>query len=356
MNKVVALLVGTLMASALYADGVAPRKLYAKKCEISLSSKEQDALGEESLANLPVLVRLSTAIPKFTYADFKEADGTDMVFTDGEGNVLSHEIDTWDTTGESLVWVKLPSLSANSTLTLYFGGPKNESNVPADTWSAYKGVWHMNDVSDNLVIKDSAGGTFDGTVPFEGSATAIQGPFGGAAISLTNAITIVNTAAVNEIGSGLTIRGWFRNSGQASNTSTIFNKQEAWNAQKGWALQYYYGYTQVQVRQAGLKQKSSTFPSSNKNWNYVALTFVWGESVIYINGSTTGSSGGAWLSNDSTPLALLGYDQMGDEFRLAKGTATALYTSIEYQTMADANFLEYSPVSNTGTGLMLIVR
>ena len=65
-----------------------------------------------SLADFPVLVRLSTAIDGFSYSDFQQQDGVDLAFLDARGNVLAHEIDTWNTDGESLVWVKVPAFFA----------------------------------------------------------------------------------------------------------------------------------------------------------------------------------------------------------------------------------------------------
>ena len=59
--------------------------------------------GAAALADFPVLVRLSTAIEGFDYADVG-AD-TNLVFKDAVGTVLPHEIDTWDDAGTSLVWV-----------------------------------------------------------------------------------------------------------------------------------------------------------------------------------------------------------------------------------------------------------
>ena len=55
------------------------------------------------LTDFPALVRLSTAIDGFSYSDFQQQDGADLAFLDSRGNVLAHEIDTWNTDGESLV-------------------------------------------------------------------------------------------------------------------------------------------------------------------------------------------------------------------------------------------------------------
>ena len=67
--------------------------------------------GSETLENFPVLVRLSTNSPAGFDYNHCAANGADVYFTDASNNVLAHEIDTWDTSGESLIWVKIPSVT-----------------------------------------------------------------------------------------------------------------------------------------------------------------------------------------------------------------------------------------------------
>ena len=135
-RSAVAFLFASLMFTAMAE--VTPDD-YAKKLTITLS----DAVGEGGLENFPVLVRLSESIQGFKYADFKE-DGADMIFTDEAGKLLSHEVDTWDASGTSLVWVKIPSAQAGVKIVCYFGGPSAAETVdPTAVWSNYTGVWHM---------------------------------------------------------------------------------------------------------------------------------------------------------------------------------------------------------------------
>ena len=98
------------MAVKVSAEGSAI--IAAKKV---LSLEVAGYTGAEVLTNVPVLVRLSTEIAGFSYADFADANGGDLIFTDESGGVVyPHEIDEWHTNGESLVWVKLPQM-ANGT-------------------------------------------------------------------------------------------------------------------------------------------------------------------------------------------------------------------------------------------------
>ena len=104
--------------------------------------------GSSTLTDFPVLVRLSAARNKFAYAKCA-ANGADLRFADADGNLLSHEIDTWDPTGESLVWVKVPSFDETAVVTVYYGCANPPAVDPADVWSnGYVGVWHLGDANN----------------------------------------------------------------------------------------------------------------------------------------------------------------------------------------------------------------
>ena len=73
--------------------------------------------GAAPLTNFPVLVALSADAPAgFRYSDCA-ADGSDLRFADADGNLLPHEVDTWNAAGESLVWVGLPVLTRRTAST-----------------------------------------------------------------------------------------------------------------------------------------------------------------------------------------------------------------------------------------------
>ena len=131
--------------------------------------------GSTTLADFPVLVRISKARNDFDYSACQIADGGDLRFADAAGNLLSSEVDTWNSSGESLVWVKVPSLSKNTVITAYYGNANPPAVTASDVWlNGYVGVWHLNESgqymtdssrsdtpSDDVKLKDSRN---DGTV------------------------------------------------------------------------------------------------------------------------------------------------------------------------------------------------
>ncbi len=101
-----------------------------------------------SLSNFPVLVRISPArIAGFAYAQLASPqDGADLRFTDVDGHFVNHDIDTWNTNGESLVWVTVPTLAPGSSVIMRWGNPAPaEANNPAAVWTnaGYLQVWHF---------------------------------------------------------------------------------------------------------------------------------------------------------------------------------------------------------------------
>ena len=117
----------------------------------------------ETLADFPVLVKLSEAdIEGFLYSDFVRADGGDLRFADAAGNLLAHEIDTWDENGVSAVWVKVPSLNASTVITCYYGfALPPEVNHKAVWSNGYLGVWHLGESARPL--RDSGANGLDFT-------------------------------------------------------------------------------------------------------------------------------------------------------------------------------------------------
>ena len=121
-----------------------------------------------ALTNFPVLVKLSTAIDGFSYSDFVKANGGDLRFVDANGTLLPHEIDTWNESGVSTVWVKVPRLVKNGTITACYGftGSGDPAPVnPKDVWDDdYVGVWHLGESA--VPLKESSETSSDFTTAY----------------------------------------------------------------------------------------------------------------------------------------------------------------------------------------------
>lgn len=99
---------------------------------------------DATVTDFPVLVRIPAASPIY---DSAGTGGANLRFTDSLGlNVYPHEVDTWNASGESLVWVKIPQLTRGFSFRLYCSG--TSTTATKDVWAGYAGVWHMAEAVD----------------------------------------------------------------------------------------------------------------------------------------------------------------------------------------------------------------
>ena len=198
---------------------------FAKYVDITI----QNYTGNE-VANFPVLVKIdATKIPG-VYTDVKNA-GADMKFTDATGvTEYPYDVDVWDPTGTSLVWVKVPNLANGATFRMYYGDASQTVNEgSANVWSAYHGVWHLNDLAD-------AGGVYDLTAVNTAGVTA--GQIGsGHQILKSDAASIKEgalwaSADIPVVG-GFTISLWMKHASTYNGDEAYFAKTDnKWNSSK----------------------------------------------------------------------------------------------------------------------------
>ena len=137
--------------------------------------------GSGTLTDFPVLVRLSAARNDFRYDKCRVANGGDLRFSDVNGNLLAHEIDTWNPDGESLVWVKVPSLNASTKIIAHYGCDSPVAALPAtQVWAnGYVGVWHMDEDSRKQSDSTENGKTIDGDSTYQANmAFGVDGAVG----------------------------------------------------------------------------------------------------------------------------------------------------------------------------------
>ena len=114
---------------------------YAFRFSVTFNGAPENA----TLTDFPVLVRLSENSPgRFHYANCQLPNGGDLRFCVNDGKPLPCEVATWNTNGESLVWVKVPELTRGTRLTAYYGCASVPEVDPTQVWDEhYLAVWHL---------------------------------------------------------------------------------------------------------------------------------------------------------------------------------------------------------------------
>ena len=105
-----------------------------------------------AIGDFPVLVRLNA--DRVDYSETQDG-GEDLRFIADDGvTVLSHEVELWNESGDSYVWLKVPVIPAGDqgmpTIDLYFGNDGAvDASEPAAVWtSGFTSVHHMGSMAD----------------------------------------------------------------------------------------------------------------------------------------------------------------------------------------------------------------
>ena len=146
----------------------------------------------------------------------------DLRFTTPDGElVLSHEVETWNALGTSSIWVKLPQLAAATQLRIWWGKSGQSPPPTAPTWSAFNGIWHLNDTLG--FATDSSQNSMSATSTALVSAASGIIP-GSAELNGTSSnVAINNTAALNP--TLISVEAWVKTT-SGTGTPSIFTKDQ----------------------------------------------------------------------------------------------------------------------------------
>ncbi len=297
----------TVAAIAASAVVSSPSLAVAKETTLALAGYT----GTTTLTNFQALVKLSEGRFGFSYDDYAAKDGADLWFADSLGNVIPHEIDTWNASGDSYVWVRVPEVSGTDTkIVMHWGEAKTaEQTATENVWKNYgdgkggfAGVWHMEanqddepDAADNGLVAKRAGGNI-------GQMTAASGGMvGSCRVNQTVAFGNANGNGLDVSGYGnhitdvarFTLSGWFRATAERpSDIWTQMFSSEKWRARGGQKGQL---NIVVSITVNGIEiadPAPSALPASEgfvDTWCYLVVVFDGTSCRLYANGKSLGS-------------------------------------------------------------------
>lgn len=321
-------------------------------------------LGSAKERNVPVLVRLATA-------DLADAgDGSTLYFTDESGDRLAHEIDTWNADGTSLVWVKIPALTAKTKFYAWCGGTAVASNA-TEVWADYTGVWHLNDSGSGeagSTVFDSTANALNGTAVAQ--ATSLEGGVIGGSWRImekaeewkeTRSTGCIKVPAADalDVAPVFTVDAWVKSYVANKYYAYLISRKER-DSTKAWGIQFpsdkvpdslncWYGDNggDGQKQRAHYHHLEEFLPDV-----WCKMTVVYGRdengyrATLYVNGVLRGDSeyfnaapvdgtsdlilGGAWYEG--------GFSGEMDEVRLSVGALSQSRATLDYviETKADA--------------------
>ena len=322
--------------------------------------------GSSALANFPLMIKLAENSPVgFSYADCEQ---NALRFADADGNILPHEIDTWNPNGTSVVWVRVPELSGTSTeLTMYYGGSGDGvATVAGEVWSAsgYNAVWHFSG-NGNDSVNGLEPTTVTGTPDFTDTNLGV-----GTAFYANGASTIgfANDDKWSKLGEGscLTVSLWAKYDITSWNYARMISCMDAWTDAQGWEVTIQNAKDQITVGSSGQSQYQYTATGIGPCSANAYLTVVYRADKVaelYVNGVLTHSQSLNQVVNPTKTLWLASckgsnnfWNGKLDEIRIHRAEESADWIKACYDTMTSASFVTLGKVVATGAEVPLAVR
>lgn len=316
-------------------------------------------VGSGALTNFPVLVRLHTGIGDFRYDDFAyPATGSDLRFAvvgpTGVKAEADYEIDTWNAGGTSLVWVRVPVLTAQTRIAAYYGNALLSAPAACNTngavWgSQYLGVWHL-----NAGTKDSSSNVLHAV---KGSASTIEAGKIGAGcrhvLGTSSYVEATDVAKLNLLmGGTFTLSAWFKAAGTPQHGWRLFSRKSDYKTNPGFEMFTLNGNdTGFGGRGANSDTMVSTAITNgsfvSSSWVHITGIFNGTTLSLYSNGALL-KSGAVVTATDSTKG--LGFGNMPeshantfvgllDECRLSGSALSVDWIRTEFDVVNNSGFV-----------------
>ena len=237
-----------------------------------------------SVENFPMMVRLNyNNVPAFglnghnTFSD--PNSGGDLRIYDESNQELIYEIDEWNVSGETLIWVQVPELTVSSKIHAYWGNDSNISSPAYRTngslWSNYEGVWHFEaDGSDSSIHSRAATGNNGAMI----GVPALAGR--GFTLNGSNDLTVNGYIGISG-SSARSISLWMKSSDVEGGLIGWGDAANRWDF--GWNL------SGPLVKTSNTSKEQGRFTLGDNQWHHVALSYSQNsdlnETMLFIDGN-----------------------------------------------------------------------
>jgi len=249
---------------------------WARRMAITFSGYDRT----ETLTNFPMMVKFSDGLSNhFYYNDMLSPDDAgDLRFMDENGTELFYDIEKWDTSDSSIVWVRLPELSTENNRIYALWGNPAYTNPPAYTlngitWdNGFVAVYHLAEGSEPLKDSSPFGNALGVSGDVQLGTNGIAGPASRWPSATGNDWLYLNpNDSLHGMGQ-LTLQSWFYDEQNDTQPRGLISKR----VDSGTAKSYYF-FKQLNrnlffyVGSAG-GQFANTATGSNQ-WYFAAATY-----------------------------------------------------------------------------------
>jgi hypothetical protein len=297
----------------------------------------------QNLDNFPVLIKLDSS--RIQYFRTQDA-GQDIRFVDDDdATVLDHEIELWDESGTSYVWVRVPRINALSSadfIYMYYDNVNAaDGQNPTGVWDVnYRGVWHLKEAGSPYA--ESTANPNDGTSTSAPTRTTGRIGYGQDFDGASNFINVGNDGSLNLIGA-LTLEAWVQlQVPRAPNWGAdIVGKEDQYRLYHDFDADYRMTLT--------VDTPTRPYPSDDplppNTWLYVVGVYDGtNNAMIYVNGSWA-----ATVPNTGTPITpvatsveigrslsgTIEFDGLIDEVRISSLDRSADWIAAQHLSMTD---------------------
>ncbi|MGN0844235.1 MAG: DUF2341 domain-containing protein [Kiritimatiellia bacterium] len=322
--------------------------------------------GSTTLADFPLMVKLAENSPTgFSYAECEPAT---LRFADADGTIVPHEIDTWNTDGTSIVWVRVPELSGTATeLTMYYGGSGDGVAINAgEVWSAsgHNAVWHFSG-NGNDSVNGLEPATVTGSPDYTNTDLGVGTAFYANGSSTIGFANDDKWATLGE-GSCLTVSLWAKYDATSWNYARMISCMDAWTDAQGWEVTIQNAKDQITVGSSGQSQYQYTATGLGPCSANAYLTIVYHAdktAALYVNGELKYSktlnqvvkpTKSLWIACCKGSLNY--WNGKLDEIRIHRAEESADWIKACYDTMTSDSFVVLGEVEATGAETPLTIR
>jgi hypothetical protein len=280
-----------------------------------------------------------------------QSSGDDLRFFDEAGSPVDYEIERWDPAATSHVWLRAPSLAANTvtSFSMYYGhSGATPAQAPAAVWVDYAAVWHMDaslgDSTGNHPGSDVGTSTADGVV---GAARTFDGA--------TSHVDVTQVDGLNGVfAGGATVSAWIHPTGWGgSGFGRVMDRSSGGTGQTGWLVNLDEADTSFGFRR--------DFTTTGGNWGapvaglsldaWQLITVVYeegGDASFFVDGAplattVTTTPAGTPTAEASTPMCLgnrataydRGFAGRLDEVRIVGVPRSAAWIAAQHASMLD---------------------
>lgn len=310
------------------------------------NTTETLGVTSEALTDFPVLVKLDSE----TDIDYSKTQdsGQDIRFADGDGTNLSYEIEKWDETGTSYVWVKVPQIDADSNsdyIDMYYGNSgASDGQNGSGVWDEdYSAVWHMKDNDGSKDVSESTANQNNGVSQQNTSVMSESGKIG-QALSFDGVIDYISVSHDDSLSlPRFTIEAWYKPNGiQTGFSSIVSDKYPS-------KVNYKLGFDNNSLRVNGGIclvgwYYSPTYTITDQTWTHLLFSYDGSHMRLYVNGESYGTPTARILTPSSSGTGInIGkrwdlpdyIKGVADEIRISSVARSAAWIAASYKSGAD---------------------